>query len=198
MAGMMAISMFSAAQASKAKAEEEMANNVARTEQRRLQFNRDQQAFLSNTLAAKRQETSDIYNIELAAAEAQDQLEMSRAGSGLSGASINELDDEVLRAVGADKVSAHRTSLMAQDQLNLQRTGANENRQLEANQARSSLDPARDIANAAIGSLGQGLATMAPSLEAFKTPETSLPQPSKEQWLTQSSRKMYGKSAFIA
>lgn len=201
MAGAMAISMYSAAQASKARAEEEMANNIARTEQRKLQFNREQQAYLSNIIATKKQETSDVYNINIAAAEAQDQLDMARAGSGLSGSSINELDDEVLRAVSADKVSAHRTSLMTQDQLDTQRISANENRQLEANQTRTSIDPQRDIANAAIGSLGQGLASMDPSKLGAFTKGTgsapSLPEPAKDQWITKNSR-MYGKSAFIA
>lgn len=191
----MAISMYSAAQASKAKAEEEMANNVARTEKRRLEFNRDQQTYLQNLSATKRQETSDLYNINIAAAEAQDSLAMARAGSGLSGASMNELDDEITRAISSDQISVHRGTMNAQDQLEQQRIGANENRQIDANQARTSSNPSRDIANAAIGSLGQGIASMdVGSLSAFSTKTGTASKGN----MASNTRGMYSTSAFIA
>ena len=197
-AAQMALSMYSSAQASKARAEEETANNVAQTEKRRLQFNRDQQAYLSNMTATKRQETSDMFNIGLAAAEAEDQLALSRAGSGLSGASINELDDDIARSVGADRVTAHRNSLNAQDQLDQQRVGANENRLIEAEQAKTSNNPSKDILNGALSTLGSQIGNINPAaFSAFNT-QTVEPEVPGKKTAVNTRSSMYGKSAFIA
>lgn len=170
LAASMGLAMVSAGLAAKAKAEEDLANNVAQTERRKLQFNRDQQAYLQNMGAAKRQATSDTFNINLAAAEAEDQLALSRAGSGLTGASINELDDEIARSVGADRVAAQRNLENTQDSLDQQRIGANENRQIEANQKRFLPNVGKDILMAGAGALGAGLPSLnAKSFSSFDT-----------------------------
>lgn len=137
MAAQAALSIYGAAQAAKAQAEEDLANNVAQANKRKLEFNRDTQAFMQNTNALNKQDTSNNFNIGLAAAEAEDQLALASAGSGLGGSSINELDTEISRSVGADKVSAHRQLLDGQDALNRERINANENRTMDADQSRA-------------------------------------------------------------
>lgn len=193
----MALSIYSAAQASKAKAKQETQDAIARQERANLQFNREQQAYMQNVTATKRQETSDLFNISIAAAEAEDNLALATVGSGLGGASVNELNDEISRQVGADKIAVHRGTINQLDQLDQQRLGANENRTLEANQAKATTNVFKDIQNAAFGAGAQALGQLDPKLfdvGNFNKPSPSVPQ---NQLSAFNSRSYYGKSTRI-
>jgi len=196
-AAQVALSMYTSGLAAKARLQEEQANAIAQADRRRLQFNRDQAAFLQNVNAAKRQETSEQFNIGLAAAEAEDNLKLVQAGSGLSGASINELDDEISRQVGADRIASHRNEIQTLDQLNQQRIGNNENRSIETNMARQITNPKNDIRNAAFAAGGQAIGSLDPKL--FDT--ANFEKPGAQQPINQpvafNSRNYYSGSTRI-
>lgn len=124
-----------AAEQLKARQREEMRNAAIATQKRTVAVNRDTQAFLKNQQDLKDQNTSDNLNISLAQAQAMDDLAMSTAGSGLAGASVDELGDEIAREVGRDRVAAHRAFKSASDAARINLKQANENRVLEAENA---------------------------------------------------------------
>lgn len=198
-----ALSIYGAAMTAKAQAEQATADNIAAQEKRRLEFNRDQQAYLMNMNAAAKQSTADNFNISLAAAEAQDQLDLAKAGSGLAGSSINELDDEISRSVGADRVSAQRSLIDSQDKLNQNRITNNENRLFQANQARSQ-DFTKGISNALIGAaaplVGKAFDN-AYSNPAEKNKDLSIEERKRttKNWQYSSdTQSIYGAGAFIS
>lgn len=133
-AGMAALSIWQATEAAKAKAKEEQANLIAQRQKDSINFNRQQQQYLMNRVNLGKQKSVDDFNINIAAVEARDNLEMAKAGSGLSGASINELDSEIARGVNADRVAAKRRYEQGLDTNELARREANENAILSADQ----------------------------------------------------------------
>lgn len=194
-----ALSIYGAAKTAKAQAEQATADNIAAQEKRRLEFNRDQQAYLQNMNAAAKQNTADNFNINLAAAEAQDQLDLAMAGSGLSGNSVNELDDEISRSVGADRVSAQRNLIDSQDKMNQDRITKNENRLFQANQARSQ-DYTKGITDALIGSAAPMLGKVIDNTVTAKSSgKANLPNDAKKvRYNYSGGQSIYGKDAFIS
>lgn len=197
-----ALSIYGASQAAKAQAEQATADNIAQAEKRRLEFNRDTQAYFQNMNSAARQNTADNFNIGLATAEAQDALALAKAGSGLSGASINELDDEISRGVGADRVAAQRSLIDAQDSLNRDRLNKNENRLISANQARAQ-DYSKGITDAIIGSaapfVGKGIESVVNGIAKEQKLKREKERELGDGTLNQrtSSINAYGPGAFI-
>lgn len=192
-----ALSIYGAAKAAKAQAEEATANNIAATEKRRLEFNREQQAYMQNMNALSKQNTADNFNIGLAAAEAQDQLALARAGSGLSGASVNELDDEISRSVGADRVAANRAMIDGQDNLDRNRINANENRLLAANQSRSQ-DYTRGIKDSLLGAAAPFIGKAIDSAVTNESKTELSNTTKKTNYSYKGGQSVYGVGAFIS
>jgi hypothetical protein len=129
------LDMYAAGEAAKAKQRQDMANAKLAMQARTTQGNREGQAFMTNMQNLKDQNTADNFNISIASATARDNLAMSTAGSGIAGASVDELSNQITRAVGADRVAAKRSMNSAQDAMNQQRIQSNENRIVEAENA---------------------------------------------------------------
>lgn len=156
MAASMALNVWGAGQKAKAMAQEEAANIETQREMDRLAFNRQQQKFMQDSVNTKRQLTMDTFNINLAAAQAEDQLALHKAGTNLSGSSINDLDSEISRSVHADRMSSQRQFDETQTNLNQERTQANQNREISAN-LRKPADYTQIIRSAFLSSAANGL-----------------------------------------
>lgn len=126
------VDLYAAGEAAKAKQQEDMRTAAIAAQARKVASNRDTQAFLKNQQDLKDQNTSDNFNISLAQAQAQDELALSTAGSGLAGASIDELGDEITREVSRDRVAADRAMRSASDAARINLKQENENRVYEA------------------------------------------------------------------
>jgi len=129
------LDMYAAGEAAKAKQRQDMANAKLAMQMRTTAANREGQAFMANIQNLKDQNTSDNFNISVAGMQAQDNLAMATAGSGIAGASVEELGADITRSVGRDKVAAKRTLDVQRDALNVQRKQSNENRIVEAENA---------------------------------------------------------------
>lgn len=138
------IGLYGAAAAVKAKQEEQMANAKIAQQSRNIGFNRDTQAYLTNLQNLKEQTTELNVNIELASAAAQDSARVSGAGSGISGASVDEVNTSITRAVGADKAAAAKNYANQKDAASMQLKQTNENRVREAELAQV-YDPRNDL-----------------------------------------------------
>jgi hypothetical protein len=151
-----ALKIWGAAKQAKALAKEQAANIEAERHMERLAFNRRQQKFLQDTTNVLRQQTMDKVNIRVAAAEAQDELELHRAGTGLAGASMNELDGQIARGAHADMVAAKRNADESLTNLNQERIQQNENR-IQTTKQRQVADYRRMIGTAMISAAGDAL-----------------------------------------
>jgi hypothetical protein len=148
-----ALKIWGAASQARALAKEQAANIEAERQMERLAFNRRQQKFLQDTTNVLRQQTVDKVNIRVAAAEAQDELELHRAGSNLTGASMNELDGQIARGAHADMMASKRATDESLTNLNQQRIQQNENR-IETTRQRKVGDYTSIIKSAMIGAAG--------------------------------------------
>lgn len=151
------IDIYTSAEAVKARQQEDMRNAAIATQQRSVSFNRDTQAFLKNQQDLKDQNTSDNLNISLAQAQAMDELAMSTAGSGLAGASVDELGDEITREVGRDRVAAHRAFKSASDAARINLKQENENRVFEAENAYVNRNTSDELGGAVLSAVGSAL-----------------------------------------
>jgi hypothetical protein len=133
--GKVGLDMYAAGEAAKAKQRQDMANAKLAMQMRTTAGNREGQAFMSNVQSLKDQNTADNFNISVAGMQARDNLAMATAGSGIAGASVNELSSDIARSVGRDKVAAKRNLDVQRDAMNVQRIQNNENRIVEAENA---------------------------------------------------------------
>jgi len=156
MAGSMALNIWGAAQKAKAMAQEEASNIETQREMDRLAFNRQQQKFLQDSSNSKRQQTLDSFNINLASAEAQDQLTLMKSGTNLTGSSINDLDAEISRSVHADVMASQRVADETATNLNQERIQQNQNRQVQADMRRPP-DYSQIVKSAFLSSAASGL-----------------------------------------
>lgn len=159
MAASMALNVWGAGQKAKAMAEEEASNIETQREMDRLTFNRQQQKFLQDSVNVKRQQTVDSFNIDLAASQAEDQLALFKAGTNLSGSSINDLDAEISRSVHADVMASQRQTDETLTNLNQERIQANENRRISADLRRPA-DYTQIIKSAFLQSAANSLGSM--------------------------------------
>ena len=127
-----ALGVFAAGEAAKASQRNDMRQAEISQQSRKMAFNRESQAYLHNMNRLKEQNTSDNFNISVAEATARDQLAQATAGSGLAGASIDEMDSEITRGVAQDRVARERDMKSSRDAMNQERIQANENRVIEA------------------------------------------------------------------
>jgi hypothetical protein len=133
--GRVGLDMYAAGEAAKAKQRQDMANAKLAMQMRTTAGNREGQAFMSNVQSLKDQNTADNFNISVAGMQARDNLAMATAGSGIAGASVDELSSDITRSVGRDKVAAKRNLDVQRDAMNVQRIQNNENRIVEAENA---------------------------------------------------------------
>lgn len=150
------LDMYAAGEAAKAKQRQDMKNAQIAMTARTTAFNREGQAFMSNIQNLKDQNTADNFNISVAGAEARDNLAMATAGSGIAGASVDELSNQITRSVGADKVAAKRSMNSQRDAMNQQRIQSNENRIVEAENAYVH-DYTEDLQAAFVNSVGSSM-----------------------------------------
>lgn len=152
--------MYSAVQQGKAQLKAEKESLAINSQLRTIETNRETEATLQNIAATKRQETSDLMNIELAALRAEDEALVARSGSGLSGGSLDDLDAEILIDVNKDKVNAQRQASQNVDALTTNLRYSNENRKVESSQTRRRTDTTGLIKNALFSTTGQALSSM--------------------------------------
>lgn len=150
------LDMYAAGEAAKAKQRMDIRNAKIATEQRTTAFNRETQAFQQNMQALKDNNTAENFSISVAEATARDNLLMSSAGSGIAGASVDEISNEISREVGRDRVAAKRNLTAARDAANQQRIQTNENRTVEATNAYVH-DYTEDLKGALFQSVGSAL-----------------------------------------
>lgn len=153
-AAMVGINMYTAGLQAKEQIRAEGAQNALRAEQRRLETNRETEAALFNIQSTKQQEMSDSMNIELAAARAEDEALIATAGSGLSGASIDDINAEIQVEVNKDKVKTQREAVQRINEITSNLRYSNENRNIEASYTRINTNARRVIQNAGLNSLG--------------------------------------------
>ena len=151
-----ALQMYAAGEAAKASQRNDMKQAEIAQQSRKLAFNRESQSYLHNVNRLKEQNTSDNFNISVAEATARDQLAQATAGSGLAGASMDEMDTEITRGVAQDRVARDRDMKASRDAMNLERIQANENRTIEAENA-GVHDYAEDLKGALYSSVGSAL-----------------------------------------
>ena len=150
------VDVYAAGEAAKAKQRMDIRNAKIATEQRTTAFNRETQVFQQNMQVLKDNNTADNFNISVAEASSRDNLLMSTAGSGIAGASVDEISNEISREVGRDRVAAKRKLTASQDAANQQRIQSNENRTVEATNAYVH-DYTEDIMAALYQSVGESL-----------------------------------------
>lgn len=153
-AAMVGINMYTAGLQAKEQIRAEGAQNALRAEQRRLETNRETEAALFNIQSTKQQEMSDSMNIELAAARAEDEALIATAGSGLSGASIDDINAEIQVEVNKDKVKTQREAAQRINEITSNLRYSNENRNIESSYARINTNARKVIQNAGLNSLG--------------------------------------------
>ena len=156
-AASMGISMVSDGLQAKEQMRAEGAMNALRAEQRRLETNRETEAAMMNIKSTKRQESSDLMNIDLAAQRAEDEALIATATSGLTGGSYDDINAEILIDVNKDKVAAKQQADQSLDTITRDLRASNENRNYEAKNARINTSSKSAIRNAALGSLGGSL-----------------------------------------
>lgn len=152
-AAQMGLSMFMAGQQAKATQQAELEAMKISGQQRTIAFNRETQAYSQTLQSLKDQSTADNFDISIAQAQAQDKLAMQTAGSGLSGASVDELDDEIQRAVSSDRIASQRNLDATKQNLDQERKMNNENRVFEASHIKAT-DHSGDILNAGLSAFG--------------------------------------------
>ena len=152
----LALNMFAAGEAAKANQRNDIRQAEIAQQSRKVAFNRESQAFLHNMNNLKEQNTSDNFNISIAEAQARDTLAQATAGSGLAGASIDEMSNEITREVSRDRVSKDRTMRASRDAMNQERIQSNENRIVEAENAYVH-DYTEDLKGALYQSVGSAL-----------------------------------------
>lgn len=150
------LDVYAAGEAAKAKQKNDMRNAAIAQQSRKISGNREAQAYIHNLQNLKDQNTSDNFNISLAEANARDQLAMATAGSGIGGASVDDIDTQITREVTRDKVAANRSYRAAADASNIERIQSNENRVIEAENAYVH-DYSQDIMNALFQSVGSNM-----------------------------------------
>jgi hypothetical protein len=151
------INMLSAGLQAKEQMKAESAHNELKFQESRIASNRETESTLFNISSIKQQEVSDMANIGLAAARAEDEALMARAASGLEGTSMNDLDAEILIDVNKDKQQVARG---AAQNINEQTKGlryANENRVFESNNRKINTKPKSMVRNALLSSAGSAL-----------------------------------------
>lgn len=153
-AAKMGLSMFIAGQQAKATQQAELDNMRIQGQQRTIAFNRETQAYAQTMQSLKDQNTAENFDISIAQAQAQDRMLMQTAGSGLAGNSMDELDDEIQRAVTSDRLNTQRNLDATKDELNKQRVYANENRVFEAKSQKAS-DYSNDILMKGLSTFGE-------------------------------------------
>jgi hypothetical protein len=158
--GVFALDMFAAGEAAKANQRRDIANAKLAQQARKISFNRETQAYMHNMQSLKDQNTADNFNISVAAAEANDNLAMATAGSGIGGASVNELSTSIAREVGRDRVAAKQAMQSQKDASNQQRIQSNENRVIEASNEYVH-DYSQDLKGALYQSVGKAAASIA-------------------------------------
>ena len=139
------LQMFAAGEAAKANQRNDIKQAEIAQQSRKVAFNRESQAYLHNMNRLKEQNTADNFNISVAEATARDQLAQATAGSGLAGASMDEMDTEITRDMKASR-----------DAMNQERIQANENRIVEAENA-GVHDYTEDLKGALYSSVGNAL-----------------------------------------
>lgn len=150
------LQMFAAGEAAKANQRNDIKQAEIAQQSRKVAFNRESQAYLHNMNRLKEQNTADNFNISVAEATARDQLAQATAGSGLAGASMDEMDTEITRGVAQDRVSRERDMKASRDAMNQERIQANENRIVEAENA-GVHDYTEDLKGALYSSVGNAL-----------------------------------------
>ena len=151
-AAMVGINMYTAGLQAKEQIRAEGTQNALRAEQRRLETNRETEAALFNIQSTKQQELSDTMNIELAAARAEDEALIATAGSGLSGASIDDINAEIQVEVNKDKVKTQREASQRINEITSNLRYSNENRNIESSYARINTNARRVIQDAGLNS----------------------------------------------
>lgn len=159
-AGVFALDMFAAGEAAKANQQRDMANASIAAQARKVSANREGQAYMANQQALKDQNTSDNFNISIAEAGARDNLDLAMAGSGIGGASVDQISSEISREVGRDRVAAKKAMQVQQDAMNQQRIQSNENRIVEAENAYVH-DYTEDLKGALFQSVGKAATNLA-------------------------------------
>lgn len=162
-AGKIGLDLFAAGEAAKAQQANDIRNAQVAQTSRRIAGNRETQAYIQNIQNLREQNTADNLNVSLAEAKARDELAMATAGSGLAGASVDELSSEITRAVGRDRVAAKRSMDSQKDALNVQRIQSNENRIIEA-QNTYVHNYSEDLKSAALSSVGGQLENIGKAL----------------------------------
>ena len=147
------LATFAAGLAAKAKTENDIRNMKLAMEARRVASNRENVAFMQNMTALKEQNTSDNFNISVAALQARDQLAAATAGSGIAGQSVDDLSNQITREVGQDRVNAKRMFDAAKDAERQQLKMSEENRVLEARNQQA-IDYTPDITASFYSALG--------------------------------------------
>ena len=165
-AASMGISMISAGLQAKEQMKAEGAANALRAEQRRLEQNRETEAAILNIKATKRQESTDMMNIDLAAQRAEDEALIATAGTGLTGGSFDDINAEILVDINKDKVSVKNQASQSLDSITRDLRYSNENRGQEAKNAKINTNSKSGIRNAALSSLGGSLFSVANKFEA--------------------------------
>lgn len=155
-AGKIGLDMFAAGESAKAQQRNDIRNSQIAQTSRRIAGNRETQAYVQNLQNLREQNTADNLNISLSEAKARDELAMATAGSGLAGASVDELSSEITRAVGRDRVAAKRSMDAQADATNIQRIQNNENRIIEA-QNTYVHNYSEDLKSSFISSVGSAL-----------------------------------------
>lgn len=133
--GSFALSMYTSGLAAKAKQQEDIRNAKLAQQKRSIDTSRETQAFLKNRNDLARQNTSDNFNTDVAGMQAQSEAVAAMAGSGISGASVNELSSEINREVAKDKIAANRTFRDTSESMQMDLKARNENRIWEAENA---------------------------------------------------------------
>ena len=155
------LAMFSAGMQAKEQLRAEGAHNALMAAQRQIAGNRETEATLFNIRGIKQQEVSDLMNIDKASLRAEDAALVAKANSGLTGASLDDIDGEILIDVNNDKVSAQRMAAQNLDEQTKSLRYSNENRVTEAINTKINTKPKAMIRNALLSSAGGSLTSAA-------------------------------------
>ena len=156
-----AISLWSSFQKMEAQDKELAANIKAEGEKRKLESKRKFQSFMLNTSRVQDQRALDTINTRIAASRAEDELELYKAGTNLSGASIDELDNKIQRDAHRKRQEFKREAAAKQTQLRQNLEQRNANDVATAGQARGTPN---QTASAFINAAGAGLRAGGPDL----------------------------------
>ena len=157
------IDLWTSGLEAKAKFEADIAQSKVRQTQRRIAFNRDAEAFQTNIAIRNRQQTADLFNLQTAAAMAEDEAVMAGAGSGLTGSSISALNADISRSVAMDQIAIERAAKGDIDAARHELRQRNENRVIEASQEKM-FDHSKDIQTTFLKGVGSGLRNIGSTL----------------------------------